>query len=247
MDAGTGAIENTLADALDRLGACLPLAGTDLFLEPFLAAMEAIGAVQCMVFSYSDGRARCLLARNFAARRKGHTLAEAYLSGWYVKDPLFREILAMADGECRVVNFAETAHHMDGDYRDLFFAQPGLHGKAAVLSVRGGERLILNVYSEGEAPVLAGAGEAGRAALALAGRLAADHFARLSKPDYPSPLSVLSKRERAVCIAILAGRKAETIAGELGLAASTVVTYRRRAYAKLGISSRAQLFSICAD
>lgn len=241
------ATQNDLAASLDRLGACLPLAGTDRFLEPFLAALQAIGAAQCMVFSYGDGRVRCLLARNFVARPKGQTLAEAYLSGWYVKDPLFREILAMADGDCRVTSFADNAHHMDGDYRDLFFAQPGLHEKAAVLTVRGNERLILNIYSASDTPVLADAGEPGRAALALAGRLAADHFARQRRPDYPPPLSVLSKRERTVCSAILAGKKAETIAGDLRLAVSTVVTYRRRAYTKLGISSRGQLFAICGD
>ena len=66
-----GVAQNDLAASLDRLGACLPLAGTDRFLEPFLAALQAIGATQCMVFSYGDGRVRCLLARNFVARPKG--------------------------------------------------------------------------------------------------------------------------------------------------------------------------------
>lgn len=56
---------------------------------------------------------------------------------------------------------------------------------------------------------------------------------------------MLSARERAVCLGILAGRKAELIAGDIDVAASTVVTYRKRAYAKLGINSRAALFAIC--
>ncbi|MCY0151317.1 LuxR C-terminal-related transcriptional regulator [Hoeflea alexandrii] len=35
------------------------------------------------------------------------------------------------------------------------------------------------------------------------------------------------------------------IAGELGLSPATIVTYRRRAYGKLGISSRGDLFALC--
>jgi len=37
----------------------------------------------------------------------------------------------------------------------------------------------------------------------------------------------------------------EAIAGEMGVAPSSGVTFRRRAYAKLGISSRGALFQLC--
>jgi len=71
------------------------------------------------------------------------------------------------------------------------------------------------------------------------------HFERMSKRDIPAPLAVLSKREAAICLDMLAGRKAEGIAAELSVAASTVVSYRTRAPAKLGVTSRAGLFAIC--
>lgn len=48
-----------------------------------------------------------------------------------------------------------------------------------------------------------------------------------------------------MCLGVLAGRKAEVIAHELGVAPTSVVTYRRRAYDKLGIASRGELFAIC--
>ena len=44
---------------------------------------------------------------------------------------------------------------------------------------------------------------------------------------------------------MLAGKKAEAIGYDLGIAASSIVTYRKRAYDKLGICSRAQLFDLC--
>jgi DNA-binding CsgD family transcriptional regulator len=55
--------------------------------------------------------------------------------------------------------------------------------------------------------------------------------------------SQLTQRERQVILRILDGVTAEKIAAELGLKPTTVITYRSRAYEKLGISSRRELFS----
>jgi DNA-binding CsgD family transcriptional regulator len=54
---------------------------------------------------------------------------------------------------------------------------------------------------------------------------------------------LLTKRERQVILRILDGVTIENIASELGLKPTTVITYRSRAYEKLGISSRYELFS----
>jgi len=55
--------------------------------------------------------------------------------------------------------------------------------------------------------------------------------------------SQLTQRERQVILRILDGVTVEQIAGELGLKPTTVITYRSRAYEKLGIRSRRELFS----
>ena len=55
--------------------------------------------------------------------------------------------------------------------------------------------------------------------------------------------SQLTTRERQVILRILDGVTVERIAEELGLKPTTVITYRSRAYEKLGISSRRELFS----
>ncbi len=57
----------------------------------------------------------------------------------------------------------------------------------------------------------------------------------------------LTERERDVCIRILQGYTSEAISLELKVAKSTVHTYRKRAYAKLGISSQNELFSLCLE
>ena len=52
----------------------------------------------------------------------------------------------------------------------------------------------------------------------------------------------LTQREAEVCAAIVMGYRAETIAERLGISPNTVATHRKRAYAKLRISSQTELF-----
>lgn len=56
----------------------------------------------------------------------------------------------------------------------------------------------------------------------------------------------LSGRERQICARIADGQSATAIATELGIAASTVATLRKRAYAKLGIHDRLDLRQLVA-
>ncbi|MCY1552274.1 Bacterial regulatory protein, luxR family [compost metagenome] len=51
----------------------------------------------------------------------------------------------------------------------------------------------------------------------------------------------LSPREREVCARIVCGIGADGIATDLGIAASSVATLRKRAYLKLAIHGRQQL------
>ena len=80
----------------------------------------------------------------------------------------------------------------------------------------------------------------------VAGWLALRHFQMHPAYEYPAPLAVLSPRERTVCRGILAGKTADALAAEMSIAASSIVTYRARAYQKLGVTSRGALFALCA-
>ncbi|MEC3947813.1 helix-turn-helix domain-containing protein [Sphingobium sp. HWE2-09] len=70
--------------------------------------------------------------------------------------------------------------------------------------------------------------------IALAERIAQ----RLGR-QYPR----LTDRERIVCGYTLAGYTAEGISLILGIGISTIVTYRRRAYSRLGVSNANQLIA----
>ncbi|WP_164107884.1 helix-turn-helix domain-containing protein, partial [Serratia marcescens] len=52
------------------------------------------------------------------------------------------------------------------------------------------------------------------------------------------PLARLTGREQEVCLRILSGLSSEAIAASLGIGLHSALTYRNRAYDKLGISSQ---------
>ena len=220
--------------AYRQITACLAALGSAAFPRAMLALVAQSGARQVMIFAL-DRDAHCLLSWNFAARSLGEALAESYLDGWHRKDPLRPMLERLAVGQRRVVHVGlET--RMQAAYRERFFTAPGLSGKTAVLVATPQHRLVVNLYEAGTRidPDLA----------ELIADLAARHYDSGARPD---PLAALSEREREVCEGILQGRKAEAIAAEMGLSAATVVTYRKRAYHKLGIASRGALFALVGD
>ncbi len=240
--------EHLIPDLLiDAISDCIPKIGTDEFIGQFLDIVRLIGAGQTTAYAYELAKVKCLLSSNFMSDDKGGTLAATYLDGWFREDPLYEQSMDMVINECFVEQLDDLLPSMNPLYRAIFFDAPGFKTKVAVLVAQGSLRMVLNLYFADDISDNA-AHSRGRVTAGmyrLIGRASATHFLRLEMPDFPLPLTVLSERERQVCIGMLAGKKAEIIADEIGVGSSSVVTYRHRAYQKLGISSRGQLFSIC--
>jgi DNA-binding CsgD family transcriptional regulator len=219
--------------------ACLAAGDRETFAACFLDLAEWIRADQLMVFDLAGAAPACLLSRNFGQRRLGGLLASRYVEDGYRRDPLLPALAAVPEGEIRLCRMADFEQEMAPDYRAAFFHRPGLAGKTALLAAGRKRRLIINFYHvrmpEAEDDDL----------LRLAARLLLIHFDVPGDAGYAAPLTGLSARERAVCLGILGGRKAEAIAADIGVSPATVVTYRRRAYEKLGINARAELFALC--
>ncbi len=219
---------------------CLAATGREAFAPRFLDLVQWMRADQLMAFELAGGRARCLLSCHFGQLNLGEMLATRYLDDWFRQDPLGPELAALAEGEVVLRHMEDIAGHMTAEYRRLFFEEPGLAGKTAALAAGTRHRLIVSwYYAE------ARHSRQDDDLCQLAARLLLNHYEAAEPPPWPEPLSVLSNRERDVCLGIIGGKKAEVIAGELGVSPATVVTYRKRAYEKLGVASRAGLFAIC--
>ena len=218
---------------------CVAASDTEAFAEAVVELIGLTGVRQLMVFEFAGEVVTCLMSRNFARMRTGELLASRYMDGWYRKDPLLPKLMEMPAGEMRLMQMREIIAGMPADYLEIFFRQPGLSGKTTVLAAGAERRMMVNFY-HGD-----GSAEPDENLLLLIARLVLQHFERRPVSAYPACLAVLSAREREICLGVLDGKKAELIAGELDLSPATVVTYRRRAYAKLGISSRGDLFALC--
>ncbi|QIB64979.1 helix-turn-helix transcriptional regulator [Kineobactrum salinum] len=69
-------------------------------------------------------------------------------------------------------------------------------------------------------------------------------LASMLKERGVEPFSRLSNRETEVCDRLLRGITSDGVAADLNLARSTVNTLRKRAYTKIGITSKSQLFAL---
>lgn len=223
------------------IDACLARLGTDAFAPVYADFVETLGIDQIMVFAIEADTARCLLSRHFAHAALAGELAAAYLDDGFLRDPLLPALMEAARGSVHLRRLDDIAPDMDEAYRHRFFDAPGLMAKTTVLAVGETLRLFVSFYA---ADAVAEVCDPDLAR--LAGRLALMHFERALDTGIPAPLTVLSDREQAVCLGILSGQKSEAIAADLGVAPSSVITYRKRAYGKLGVTSRAGLFAICA-
>lgn len=224
--------------------------GTTGFYDSFLNWLQReFGTEQCMVFYCPDGRqVSTLIYKDYQHEASGKRLAEAYVSQrHYLQDPNFNTLKTLAPGACEVVRLNSVSDSMGLHYRKAFFEQPGFTDKIAI--IRGTEQgnYYINLYRR--EPGFDSRFDDDRFShrvCALISILVSKHFELNERLRLEGPLAFLSEREQQVCRAVLRGKKNEAIAAELDVAVSSVITYRKRAYEKLGISSRAQLFALCS-
>lgn len=230
-----------LASALTALGeANFPAAFSDL-------CHRATGADLCVVYAVEDGVPVDNVLR-------GGTLAgpavtprvERYLREAWRTDPC-RAALATSSGA--LVRLSPKSMRARA-YRRFFYDDLGIGDRLALSTVAGGSRYHVNLYRRG-ATFNEGARDWLRDQGSILGALVDRHHV-LHRAD---PFVIaretmtqrrLSPREIDVCLMILDDVPELYIADQLDLSPHSVVTYRRRAYLKLGVTSRAALRRLVA-
>lgn len=230
--------------------------GRPEFPQTLMAGLRRTAAVDhCMVFTFdAAGTARCRL--DLGAIASGAELGAAYSGHYHRSDPN-RDILLEAGIRHAPIVLPGFAARMYGrGYRKLFFEDSGIVDKFATAIWTGGTCFYLNFYR------LAAAGgfrphqvqRLRQAAPAITAAVArhldaapppARRPAGLAALFAASPvLKALTARERAVCLRILSGLSSEAISADLAISIHSTLTYRRRAYQRLGISSQNELFAL---
>ncbi|MGY8638686.1 helix-turn-helix transcriptional regulator [Bradyrhizobium sp. 14AA] len=203
----------------------------------------------CMVFALRRaGAASCLLdAGNIPI---GGDLGAAYAGQFHESDPN-RDTLFEGEGDGPIMLPAFAPRMYGARYRKIFFQDSNIVDKCAAAIWTGDTCFYVNFYritaqgrfSSAQRERLQVIGPAIAASIAR-------HFQEKAAPDLATlfatraPLSALTPREQDVCRRILAGFSSEAISQELGISLHSTLTYRKRAYERLGISSQNELFAI---
>jgi DNA-binding CsgD family transcriptional regulator len=231
--------------------------GRPSFPQVLIATLRRTADVgHCMVFNF-DGEhsTRCLLdIGNIAI---GADLGVAYAGHFHRADPNREAIFRERDNASPILLPTFARRMYDQKYRKIFFEDSDIVDKFATAIWVERTCFYVNFYRTTAQGRFARAQIERLVQLSPAiGAAVARHFqdASLPEPDpfgklamlfaSCAPLTRLTQREKDVCLRILAGFTSEAIAADLGIGLQSTLTYRKRAYEKLGISSQNELFAI---
>jgi len=188
----------------------------------------------------------------------GPDLGAAYAEHFYVADPNREMILEHRSAQHPIVLPSFSRHVYTDSYRKLFFDDARIVDKVAAAFWIDTICFYLNFYRTVDQGRFSRSETARLARLAPAlTAIVARHCQAEQAEEVADPTRklerlfattgrfvALTRREKEVCLRILSGYSSQAISAELGLSLHSTLTYRKRAYEKIGISSQNELFGI---
>lgn len=243
--------------------------GTPQFGRQLLDALSEFSRVDhCSVFIRSaQGTLRILATASRVQQSNGARAALRYMremhcyDGFASSDAADRgraTIIELENGAMRVT-YRTRDQIQHTAYRVACYEQVGIEDRLSMSHLhQNGSATILNSYRDTKTGQLSAANIQTMADVASTFLAFADVHARLSIPRSTSAsewresldaisTTELSSRECDVCANLLSGLTLSDTAHKLDLSFNTVVTYSRRAHAKLGVSSTRELHSLLID
>lgn len=180
----------------------------------------------------------------------------AYRDGLYQRDRSFDTVRQLArPGHAAVLKMgADEAPN--ADHREIIYRRHGVLERLSVAQLEGdGSLLAVNLYHHTHqgafdpleierfdrvAPLLLATV---RQQVALAGRAPAPAAVADARQQLARRCPALTDRELDVCERLLRGWSHDGIAADLGLSVATVKTYKARAFQRLGLHFRSELFA----
>ena len=194
-------------------------------------------------------------------KRRGKTTLDRYVKGPFLLDPFYRA--AQVEERFGVFRLQALAPigFKDSEYFRTWYHECGFQDECGLLIKldRGALNLALGMtdssrrFSKRQVDRL-------KAVFPAVEALARRHWSQLT-PTVESPnlrmrlqeslsafgSSMLTRREQQVIELVLLGNSTRLVADKLGISAETVKLHRKHAYAKLDISSQAELFYLFVD
>jgi len=224
----------------------------------------------CTAFAFRrHAPPRCIVATgpNKQAALRVRNNAQRYVERGYKDDPNLRFVQALDRSEIEIRSLAD-AEFNDDVYRSRYFSRASTRDKIFILSAEKDWVIYANFYrgnfqrefDDADKKKLRQYARLCVAVLRLQVRFnrpaAEEAFldeTRVQKQlRYQQVYDLLIKyqispREAEICAMIVVGHTTQDISAELGISKNTVITHRRRAYEKLGVSNQNELFGKCFD
>lgn len=249
-----GALQASLFEALPSV--ITSIGHSEFSIKLFDAIRTAVEAEYITVFvSDRQPRARILIAENEGSPGACRRSAIIYIEKYWDCDPANKIVIdGLDDQGIRPLRMTAT-DIVSAAYRSVCYHSLGLAKRFSLIQSRGEETIRVNLYFRSRtnlesggfdqvtecAPLLMAAiWRHYDCAVALDRSNVTSTFRRRLEHVAPS----LSSRELEVCSLIASGMTSEGIAIKLGLGVNTVLTYRKRGYARLQISSQNELMRL---
>lgn len=244
-----------------RVATVVASIGDDDFRPHLIELMSAAELDQCNVFTVDQsGAAQPLFIWNrFRPQLNAHRVRRYVDDGFAALDPVLCALRGAHDG-ARRMHYFRREDIRDERYRRLFFDEVELSGKISAFERGPFDQIYLNLYGRRAGSWSTSRQLDGLLSLAdivlnsivkhrefdvRANRQDAEHRVELVRRLLSRSGPGLSSRELEVCARQVVGQTTEAIALDLRVAESSIATYRKRAYAKLGVRSQNDLFALC--
>ena len=239
------------------IGRLIELVGTPKFEdEVFHSASEATRCEHLTAFATrSSVGPRVLYAANAGPSPIAKKVARKYMDNYWAMDPARRVDTTrpkrQGTGAVRIVSNDIS----DGAYRDECYTSVKLIDRFTIIQRRNHETVYLNFYRGVRSGPFGGADidRIVNSADLLISLIIKQEISLPDQEEHKASTFVerlcllnpsLPPREAEICGAIARGMTSEAIALTLGISINTVLTYRKRAYLRLGVSSQNELLRL---
>src|SRR6185312_272450 len=239
---------------LSRLDQLIGATGLPIFPDLLFRDLRDIsGCAHLSALLFSSGRpTQIILAVNEGPLALARRTAQKYIADYWRYDPANR----LADNTRTAELSARFAPNEinEKSYRRECYSNLDLVDRFSILRKRNQTTLRLNLYrskasgrfSDAQIGAIVDASSALFALITKHHDLGQPHESASEAARRRLLLAepTLTPRELDVCVGIICGQTSEAIALSLGLSINTVLTYRKRAYSRLGISTQNELMRL---
>lgn len=257
---------------LEQLQRLTRVLGCKEFEEGVVALLNLVLPIDhCVVFTHGADGVGHLFTHGKMAAATAQQLADDYVRQYHERDPMFASLANNDASDLDRPRPLNLQTEYDPVYRNHFFDRNGLIDKTSTVGRVKEGSVLCNFYRmAGSARYSPEDRERLERILPLVTAFIAAHFRLVKSTQLTvedsvvprdrtrslvhtiigkrvAPFDRLTAREREVCERIVLGYTSIGIGLDLEISLSSVLTYRKRAYDKLGIGSQNELFALCLD